>query len=500
MKKIMILLAAATYFAGCGKTDDIDAATAVQHIELSTEKIVFDKTGNVMVYSDHSVVVTSSAEWRLVGNASWCIPSAVGGHSAATVTFAALPNETDEVRETTLVFICGNVSKELVVSQLPEGRVEYMNEVKDAYEFGAEGGSIFIRLNSNLDANELAMSQAWITLPRPGATTSGEQWIQIVVEPNPEFSDRTGTVTLFPGTEIEREITIDQEAYSGVRTDSPTEYQFGPEGDTVTIVATGDADFTIESEYGDWITLEEISSREVDGLFEKTLRIVCAAGDFNRRGTVELIPQSGTGVEIRFTQTTPNPPLFEIPDEDFAYYLASSDYVIDRGEGKYELTSDGYALTELELDWMDTESLKGIEQFVNLRSLSLSSLPLRVVDLSGNTKLEELNIYSIPLAELTLGDANITELALYTLNYWDAEPAGADSLTVSSNKLKVLEINEDSSWEPDYIEVINVVNCPALTELECVRLPGVLKRVYIAKDQQIEIQATEGAEIIEVTP
>lgn len=89
MKRYLILLLSVALFAACNDTKETDDhKTPKQTISLNAEAIEFDVDGDAFA-GVSSITATSSADWRLVGDTSWCTPSVTKGVNGTTVTFTA---------------------------------------------------------------------------------------------------------------------------------------------------------------------------------------------------------------------------------------------------------------------------------------------------------------------------------------------------------------------------------------------------------------------------
>ncbi len=487
MKKLFMILLSAALFVCCSDDKEETSSTEGQKISLNAETILLDKSGSVSTGSSSTITVTSSAEWRLTGDVSWCTPSVAKGSNGTTITFSASANETGENREVNLYFICGDATQKLNIKQFPEEVVEFKN-VSDSYTMAAAGGRMTIRVNTNLDTNNCEVSEEWVRLYRAGDSTSGEQWVQFVIDTNTTFYDREATITMFKGTDLEKEIKVTQTKHVGIVLESPASYEFGVSGGKVTVKATGNISFktTISGTSTAWLSAVETSSTGTD-IITKTFEITCAAGNWTRTGTVALVPNSGTTINLSFSQVDPNPSLFDVPDAAFANRLVTLGYLIAK-DSKYYMTYTGYTATSFSSTSSASpfmQSVEGIERLENITSFTLYYTNTRKIDLSKNTKITSLTLYYSPFEEIILGDLNITTLTInnYLYNYYD-NTNRAKSFTATSSKLKTITINHTTTATYDEVEFVDITGCPALTSLSCNRNSGNLKEIRVTQAQK----------------
>lgn len=490
MKKILFIsiFISAALLAGCengngtGGGDDFESQT----LTISTNSVVFDVDGEAAAGSTNSVTVTSSAEWRLAGDTSWCTPSAIKGNSGAAVTFTPGENETEGVRSVNLYFICGDAAQKITVSQAPEGFVEFKN-MNDSYTYASSGGLLTVKLDSNLNSANSETSDGWINLYRPAGNTSGAQWVQFSIDPTTSFTDREGSITMFKGTDIEKDIAINQTKFTGVLTDDPVRYEVGPAAGKFTITARGNVDFNVSiTAANNWITSTLLSSSGTD-IIEKTFEISYTDCAYDRTGTFTISPTSGTSVSVSVIQVNPNPDLFEIPDAVFANRLVDLGYFMADGD-KYKLTYSGFNATSITItgqSYVNMESIEGIEKFVNLTTLRIEDCKLKKADLSQNTKITSLNLTYVPMEELILGDINIASYANNNYMYaYYANTVRSQSFKASSSKLTTISINHTSTAAYDEIEWVDITECPALTTLNCNRNNNKLQKIYVTQAQK----------------
>ena len=139
------------------------------------------------------------------------------------------------------------------------------------------------------------------------------------------------------------------------------------------------------------------------------------------------------------------------PDENFRNWLLSQDY----GEDGYLTDAEIAGVTEIKVEKMEIESLKGIEYFTALTELHCAYNQLTALDVSKNTALEYLSCYKNELTSLDV--TNNTALT---------------DLSCSNNQLKELDVSKnmaltDLSCHHNLLTELDVSNNTALGDLSC---------------------------------
>lgn len=489
MKKLLIILISlAAFLISCSDDNDNTGSFENQNLSLSAEAIILDVQGNASEGAQNAVTITSTADWKLTGDVSWCTPSVTKGNTGTTVTFTAEKNNTGEYREVNLFFICGNAAKKFTVKQFPEGVVEFIN-LSDTYTMSNIGGRMTVKVNTNLDVFNTEISEDWVSL-RAEKDNSETKWLQFVFDENKTFYDRPVNITMFKGTDFEKVLTVTQSKYAGIILESPADYIFDVNGGKVTIQISGNVNFspTITTSDAAWINAVETSSSGSD-VITKTYEITCASGVWTRSGKITFAPTTGARIVINISQVDNNPEIFDIPDKIFSNRLISLGYLIAK-DNQYYLSYTGYIATSLSFsssNYATMKSADGIERFINLKSLTLYYVDVKKLDLSKNTKItssSSLNVDYLPLEVLNLGDLTITNFSVTNLYNMANDTNRAKSFSISSSKLTSLTLAHTTTASYDEVEWIDVTRCPALTSLNCNRNSGKLKFIYVTAAQK----------------
>ena len=200
-------------------------------------------------------------------------------------------------------------------------------------------------------------------------------------------------------------------------------------------------------------------------------------------GTGTAMVRVQRGLDIR-TEPDPNPgtgdiPLDEehFPDEDFRTRIKS---MFDKDNNNY--LSD----VELEVTEMDftgvMKSMKGIEYFTELETLSIGLSKVEELDLSANTKLKSVKINNAKLTDIFFGiNPNLTtinlkgNMTLKSLDVSDLENLGY--LILTSTGITELDVRNNPllrnlTCDHSYITCIDVRRNPLITTLQCNNCPN----------------------------
>jgi len=149
--------------------------------------------------------------------------------------------------------------------------------------------------------------------------------------------------------------------------------------------------------------------------------------------------------------------IVEIPDANFKGRLIELGKDIN-GDGEIQ-TSEAEAVTTLYLTWpYSINSIEGIRNFTNIRSLYLAFQPIDNVDVSGLLFLEELDM---PSNALTLDASGCTSLNTLR-SFYEIESinvSGCTSLTdlnISSSSLSTIDFEGCLNMENIYINSSNL--------------------------------------------
>lgn len=450
MKKLFILLFAASFILGCSDDKTENNGSNAQ-ISINTETMLFSVGGEV-VDGTNAVTVTSNSPWRLTGKKTWCTPSVVAGKSGDVVTFTATGNPAYESRTATFSFICGDKVAKLVVTQKQSAVLDIFSETE--YEVDSNTNTITVRLTASSDLTyEIAEKDTeWIF----DADTRGAEklFLSFNIAKNDTYAERTGSI-LFKVDGKEAVISIKQLQNNAI---IPKEmvYNIGIEGGSLTIDLQSNIDYTVSipTKYRSWITQENSATR---GLTPSQTTFSIGESTGTRAGQI-IFSNSETKISIvvAVMQRSGEPVYCVIPDKNFRDWLASKDYIVvaDATTGKCEMMDIGSEVTSLDCSSNSIVSLEGIEAFTKLTTLKCESNKIVELNLSKCLNLTSLNPNRNPLKSMILGDINVTSIQMPYC--WDSAP----ELIISSKLLKTFEFNSNY----DTLE-LDVSECPALSNL-----------------------------------
>lgn len=171
MKKLLLLFApllAMGFLFGCSDETVEDPTPADIYIEFSSDTLSISPDGGSV-----EVVVRSNYEWTIFYTCDWCSPSTTAGRAneeGTVVTFTA--EQTYESREGTFTFWCGDLKKDLVVTQSPKEAIIAGSTIA----VPIEGGVATLNYQTNVECEVVIPEEAqgWISVASADATRSLE--------------------------------------------------------------------------------------------------------------------------------------------------------------------------------------------------------------------------------------------------------------------------------------------------------------------------------------
>ncbi|MFC2138725.1 cellulase family glycosylhydrolase [Bacteroidota bacterium] len=171
---------------------------------LSTDSIEFDINGGTS-----KIQVTSDIEWQITNTSDWLTESIQSSDNSSTVILTAHANEDTLERSTSLLFIAGNITKEVVVTQIGL----FLTISNSSVEFGALGGTQNIDISSNLEWS-INNSSDWCEVSEQ--TIDGNKTLQITVNSNinvgGDAEDRSTTVVISTNV-LTRNVSVTQNGF-----------------------------------------------------------------------------------------------------------------------------------------------------------------------------------------------------------------------------------------------------------------------------------------------
>ena len=497
----MMILSALLMLGSCSDDDNSgNEGPAYARISLSAEKLQAPKEGGQV-----SVTVTSDADWRLAGVCDWAHPSITEGKSGDAVTFTIDENTTGGDQSTTFKFFTGASVAPLVIESVQGYSLGLLSD--DAMEVTRDGGRVTITLSSNISDLSVDFGdggEEWLSFESQN-TFADKQIVALNVAANENYVPRSATVTVSsPLVEESVTVTIDQARtdFFEVTQDEMEDNMLllDKSAQTVQLTVLTNMDFTAEvTEGGDWLTVTQQPDGVAgdDGRTTYVLNCVLGATEDARAGVIKFKVTGASTVNVSIVQKDENEKVARISDS-FAGELVELGWITPVGD-YYLVLEKGLQATVFDMthdSWIQIEDLEGIENFPNLETLKFSCYYyMKTLDISGLHKVKTLSFTNaIYVSLFNFGDNPITSFEL--LPALSNGASSADDLTFISEKLEYLNCNQRVNWWA-YTQSIDVSGCPALKTLVANDLGNALKTIYIKKGQEIDIQTTDGVEIVE---
>lgn len=205
MRKLFLMMAAATVFAGCNPDTPVTPAVT-DSISIVPESQAFSSKGG-----EANVIVTSSGAWELTGGQDWAHPSAIKGDSGDAVKITVDANDSAEAREATFTFTCGTASDTFKITVEAKTEPSIIFQLVDNISEVAiknEKQTVEIKIKTDVQYREIGTqikilsgdgavegATPWLTY---GATTSNEGIVSVFVAAaaNASFENREAEVII----------------------------------------------------------------------------------------------------------------------------------------------------------------------------------------------------------------------------------------------------------------------------------------------------------------
>ncbi len=453
------------FLLSCSDDAIEDSAQVESQIALSAEVLEFASDGQSVV--SNSVVVASSANWRLSGKKTWCVPSSVAGADKATVEFQVEPNSSAEERQLTYTFICNDKIQDVVIKQAAAIILDIAPDAPATSLLASSAGEmVSIKLVGNIGfthAIEYASGEDWV---RPIATRAvSTSYLYFDIVPNTSYEERTATVVITPEIGEPLRVKVIQSLNPAIIPEQDV-YELTAEGGNIEVNVRSNVayDVVISTDDAKWIT-----RTQTRGLTGSTLNFAISPTRSKRTGSINLVAKDGSGVvtPITIKQEGQAAIYTNIVDPILRSNLIAWGYVTLVEGTKCEMTENGltaeYMSCGSSWSYTNISSMEGLGTFEAMTSLSLNKCNISVCDISTLHNVSRLDLGNNPLSVIKLGDNNITEIDTWAsqklYNYSTYEYAS--NLTVAGEKLNNLYLNGEK------FSVLDVVDCPNLKELDC---------------------------------
>lgn len=376
MKKFLSILVCVLALLVTSCDDKNEVTPAGGEISIDAQTLAFKVDGTSL--NGNSINVTSSGDWRLTTNQTWCQPSATSGKNGAKVTFTVEPNGVDDTREATFLFMCGDKTVEMTLVQGAEEVMDYLFTTTN-YTIAATGGFITLPIRSNIEM-EYEASADWIELDINTKATS-DKWMHFRIVPNTtesRYEGRSGSLTLFKGTAYERVITIEQSKHLAMI--------LSVTADTVTLdrntykvdVQSNLASYSISNSASAWASWAEVTASgpaSIPGMTLKTYEFTVQQSPATRTVTFTFSATGATSSTFKLTQRNTNPTLYTIPDRTLRDALAALGYIVIHADkdNQCELLYAGATATSVSLSSRGLTTIEGLSLLPAVTNLTLSN-------------------------------------------------------------------------------------------------------------------------------
>lgn len=297
------------------------ACTAV--LLLSQDEYVVSDKGETI-----SVDIKSNVEYGVqMPDVDWISDvSSTRGLSSHTLKYVVSANEGYDNRSARIIFYDKNSDLKDTLT-IVQAQKDAIILAQKEYEVNAEGGTIEVKLTTNIDYSITIAEDAkeWISMPVSGTRSLVENNVRFNIATNEQDESRTGTIIFCDKNSTLKEVLTVMQAQKDVIILAQKEYEINAEGGSIEVKLTTNADcnIVIAEDAKEWISMPASGTRS---LVEKTIRFNIAANkqDENRTGSITF---SANGVSEKievlqygnlYTIVMPNPGWLE--DKDLSGY------------------------------------------------------------------------------------------------------------------------------------------------------------------------------------
>jgi uncharacterized protein (TIGR02145 family) len=202
MKKIgVLMIAAATIFAGCDKEEENGSSNPVLSVDKTTVEAAYTA-------GSYPVAVTSNTAWTAAvsAGATWCTVSPATGTNDGTVTVNVAAQPELEQRIATVIFTAGTLTCAVAVTQAGTPPVLEVDETPIEAAYTAGSYSIAVTSNTAWTA-AVSAGATWCTVSPATGTNDGTVAVNVLAQPEP--APRAATITIAAGALV-REVAVTQ--------------------------------------------------------------------------------------------------------------------------------------------------------------------------------------------------------------------------------------------------------------------------------------------------
>ncbi len=403
---LSIALAASMLFVGCSSEDTPTGEGSAANVTLSETKVSVGPDATSV-----EVSVKSTGKWYLSGNYDWVTPSAVEGSNGATVTFAINENVSDESLEATYKFFTGDYVQTFKVMSSPTMRLELLTDAHNEFSNGAAA------LNVGMDSNAADLAQTvsegtaeWLVFDKFLDGLGGKKYAQYTVTANEGYAPRNSEITI-TGAGKSITVTVAQAQTDAILFEQPEQFDLAAK--TISVEIQANVNYTAATS-DDWITItaEPVAREEgVVGLTTQTIVFEATEAASSRAGKVTLTSEELGSITINVLQVDPSATVVAFEDANFVKALADAGHILALGDSAGIMLGDYTTVETISLSSKSITSIKGIEAFTGLKTLSVDKNSIKEIDLSALTGVESLALTGNPLEMVNLGDNPIKSLS-----------------------------------------------------------------------------------------
>ena len=248
MKKIALFLVMAIAAIACSPAET--PVTPEVKVLSNPESLMLSAAGDE-VYVNFEANVNWTASLKDASAADWCmIAPREGKAGQGAVRVTVMENPTDVDRTLVLVITAQSDVAEVEITQMQK---DALVAGKTAYEVGAEGGEVKVKIAHNVDFNVVSDSD-WLTKADTKVLTESE--VVFNAAANPTLEERVAKVTFTSGT-LRQVVTVTQAPFVPTFEFSVAEVWIDYAGGTGEVEITSDYDFELTiPESCTWLTVE----------------------------------------------------------------------------------------------------------------------------------------------------------------------------------------------------------------------------------------------------
>ena len=444
--------------------------------------------------SSQSVNVVANKAWDASSDAIWCRVSPSSGDGSEnerfTLSVSCEANTSLDERSCTITIVCEELVREIVVTQA-EGKGLIVSPTEYSLSNEAQTLSVMLQANVQYTVSIDDACKSWI---RQESTKAPSSYIIFGISKNETYDNRRGTISFIQlGNSLKETISINQSQTDVLFAEKP-EYQVSFEEQQISIKVTSNINYEILVEEGGegWL-----SCTQTKGLTDNTIILQVTENESGERYG-EIILKGATVRDTVYIRQESG--LIEIEDDGFKAYCVEN---YDKNGDRQISIKEANAITLIDVDTDNIESLKGIEYMPNLTELlccgkgkdgKLANLDvsknsmlktlccdnnrLTSLDVSNNSELTELSSSHNPITVLDIS----VNTALITLRCQGnrlstlvlRNNAALQSRSCDDNRLTQLDVSKNAalqflSCDDNQLSILDMRFNPALKSLSCDR-------------------------------